>query len=95
MGYIKAEGILPIEIKELIQQYVDGKSIYIPSKSSHRQAWGTGTRMKQELLRRDRQIYEDYLAGSKTEELKAGTSMCTDHSQKDRLIPCGFGFTMM
>ncbi|MCI8644393.1 MAG: hypothetical protein HFG79_13150 [Lachnospiraceae bacterium] len=46
-------------------------------------------------MKRDRQIYEDYLAGSKTEELKAGTSMCTDHSQKDRLIPCGFGFTMM
>lgn len=68
-GYIKAEGILLIEIIELIQQYVDGKSIYIPSKSSHRQAWGTGTRMKQELLRRDRQIYEDYLAGSRTEEL--------------------------
>ena len=28
MGCIKAEGILPIEIIELIQQYVDGKSIY-------------------------------------------------------------------
>ncbi len=78
MGYIKAEGILPIEIKELIQQYVDGKSIYIPSKSSHRQAWGTGTRMKQELLRRDRQIYEDYLAGSRTEELAGKCSILAE-----------------
>ncbi len=69
MGYIKAEEILPIEIIELIQQYVDGESIYIPRKSSHRQAWGTGTQIKQELLRRDRQIYEEYLAGSNTEEL--------------------------
>ena len=69
MGYLKAEEILPMEIIELIQQYVDGESIYIPRKSSHRQAWGTGTKIKQELLRRDRQIYEDYLAGSKTEEL--------------------------
>ena len=95
MGYRRAEEILPNEIIELIQQYVDGTSIYIPRKTSHRQGWGTGTQIRQELSRRDRQIYEDYLAGSKTEELKAGTSMCTDHSQKDRLIPCGFGFTMM
>lgn len=69
MGYIKAEETLPIEIIELIQQYVDGESIYIPRKSSHRQAWGAGTQIKQELLRRDRQIYEEYLAGSNTEEL--------------------------
>lgn len=48
MGYIRAEEILPIEIIELIQQYVDGKNIYIPRKSSHRQAWGTGTQIKQE-----------------------------------------------
>jgi len=26
---------------------------------------------------------------------KADTSMCADQSQKDRIIPCGFGFTMM
>ena len=35
MGYMKAEEILPIEIIELIQQYVDGENIYIPRKSSH------------------------------------------------------------
>ncbi len=29
MGYIKAEEILPVEIIELVQQYVDGESIYI------------------------------------------------------------------
>ncbi len=69
MGYIRAEEILPIEIIELIQQYVDGKNIYIPRKSAHRQAWGAGTQVKQELLRRNEQIYKDYLAGSKASEL--------------------------
>ena len=69
MGYIRAEEILPSEVIELIQQYVDGENIYIPRKSSYRQAWGAGTQIKQELLRRDRQIYKDYLAGSKTSEL--------------------------
>ena len=69
MGYIRAEEILPIEVIELIQQYVDGENIYIPRKASNRQAWGTGTQIKQELLRRDQQIYKDYLAGSKASEL--------------------------
>ena len=69
MGYIRAEEILPIEVIELIQQYVDGENIYIPRKPSNRQAWGAGTQIKQELLRRDQQIYKDYLAGSKASEL--------------------------
>ncbi len=69
MGYIRAEEILPIEVVELIQQYVDGESIYIPRKPSRRQAWGTGTQTKQELLKRDREIYGEYLAGSRTSEL--------------------------
>lgn len=55
MGYIKAEEVLPIEIVELIQQYVDGENIYIPRRAACRQAWGTGTQIKQELLMRDQQ----------------------------------------
>ena len=69
MGYIRAEEILPIEVIELIQQYVDGENIYIPRKSAHRQAWGAGTQIKQELLARNQQIYKDYRAGIKTSEL--------------------------
>jgi len=34
-----------------------------------KQAWGTKTQTKQELLARNQQIYKDYLAGSKTSEL--------------------------
>ncbi len=69
MGYIRAEEILPIEVIELIQQYVDGENIYIPRKPANRQAWGAGTQIKQELWMRNRQIYKDYLAGSKISEL--------------------------
>ena len=69
MGYIRAEEILPIELIELIQQYVDGESIYIPRKAAYRQAWGTSTQTRQELLMRNQQIYEDYLAGIKSADL--------------------------
>ena len=63
MGYIKAEEILPDEIIELIQQYVDGQSIYIPRKAGTRMEWGTGTKIKAELSERNQYIYSDYING--------------------------------
>ena len=69
MGYIRAEEILPIEIIELIQQYIDGTSIYIPRKPQHRQEWGTRTAYKQELQSRNQLIYQDYLSGKTVHKL--------------------------
>lgn len=69
MGYIRAEKILPIEIIELIQQYVDGTNIYIPRKTGNRREWGEGTRIRQELSERNRGIYEDWTAGASISEL--------------------------
>ena len=48
MGYIRAEQILPLELIELIQQYVDGENIYIPRKADSRQEWGAGTSIREE-----------------------------------------------
>ena len=69
MGYRKAEEILPIEIIELIQQYVDGESIYIPRKQANRQDWGSGTGVRRELSLRNQEIYADYIAGGRITEL--------------------------
>ena len=69
MGYIKAEEILPIEVIELIQQYVDGQNIYIPRKDKNRLEWGAGTATRQELYNRNQQIYEDFKDGVKVQEL--------------------------
>ena len=69
MGYMRAEEILPAEIIELIQQYVDGENIYIPRKANKRQAWGTGTKIRRELSERNEAIFRDYLAGRKVAEL--------------------------
>lgn len=32
MGYVKADEVLPLEIIEIIQEYVEGQNIYIPKK---------------------------------------------------------------
>lgn len=69
MGYVKAEEILPIEIIELIQQYVDGQNIYIPRKADSRASWGSGTEIRSELGVRNRRIYVDYTSGKRIPEL--------------------------
>lgn len=69
MSYRKAECILPVEIIELIQNYVDGECIYIPRKKNERKKWGNGTNIRQELQDRNNNIYIDYKKGLKTREL--------------------------
>jgi Mor family transcriptional regulator len=63
MSYIRAEKILPLEIVELIQEYIDGENIYIPKKEGNRQQWGGNTQTRQELKKRNEQIYYDSLQG--------------------------------
>lgn len=69
MSYRKAEHILPAEIIELIQNYVDGECIYIPRKKNERKKWGNGTNIRQELQERNNRIYTDYKNGLKTAQL--------------------------
>uniref|UniRef100_UPI004055D4D0 CD3324 family protein n=1 Tax=Acetatifactor sp. TaxID=1872090 RepID=UPI004055D4D0 len=69
MGYVKAEEILPMEIIELIQEYVDGRNIYIPRKADSRVSWGAGTDTRNELRMRNKKIYADYLSGSTVAKL--------------------------
>lgn len=69
MGYRKAGEVLPMEVIELIQQYVDGENIYIPRKVDNRREWGAKTRIRQELLFRNQEIYRDYRTGIKISEL--------------------------
>ena len=58
MSYLRAEEVLPKELIKTIQQYVNGKAIYIPSLK--RKAWGSGTDTKNFLQERNRRIYEEY-----------------------------------
>lgn len=69
MSYIKAGDVLPEEVIALIQQYVDGVSIYIPRKAENRRTWGCGTDYRAQLARRNREIRAAYENGEKTASL--------------------------
>ncbi len=54
MSYISAEAVLPKELIETIQQYVSGKSIYIPCKE--KKNWGSETKARQFYVERNHEI---------------------------------------
>jgi len=69
VSYQKAINVLPKEIIEVIQNYIDGEYLYIPRKSETKKAWGESTTTRQELKKRNHDIYKDYLRGMGTSVL--------------------------
>lgn len=63
MSYKKATTVLPTDLLEKVQEYIDGECIYIPRISGNKKEWGTTTSTREELKLRNYQIYKDYLAG--------------------------------
>ena len=61
MSHIRAEDILPKELIEHIQQYVSGKSIYIPCKE--KKDWGSQNKTKQYYTKRNHEIYIKHKEG--------------------------------
>ena len=69
MSYQKAQNILPIELLDMLQKYVDGECIYIPRKSSNKKNWGANTTIREEIKIRNSKIYYDYQHGCNFEYL--------------------------
>ncbi|QUG40646.1 hypothetical protein KD050_15260 [Psychrobacillus sp. INOP01] len=63
MSYKKAKNILPAELVQLIQKYVDGEYIYIPRREENKKSWGSSTATRRELELRNSNIYYDHLSG--------------------------------
>ncbi|MFY0517825.1 CD3324 family protein [Lysinibacillus sp. UGB7] len=63
MSYKKAQNLLPAELVELIQNYVDGEYIYIPRREDNKKSWGSSTATRRELAVRNAKIFNDYQTG--------------------------------
>jgi Mor family transcriptional regulator len=63
MSYIKATDVLPEEVLDLIQKYIEGEYIYIPKKECNRKIWGQTTKSKEKTSARNADIYKIYEEG--------------------------------
>ena len=66
MSYINANDILPKELINEIQKYVQGVNLYIPMIFDKKK---TDSEYKKELLDRNMEIYEMFQSGNKVSEL--------------------------
>ncbi len=69
MDYVRAAEVLPQELIEQLQQYVDGAMIYIPKKKEEKKGWGERTATRKELAKRNARIYEESREGRTNKEL--------------------------
>lgn len=69
MKYEKAQNILPEDVIELIQEYIDGGYLYIPRKSSNKKSWGESSGTKKDLKKRNEEIFNKYKDGISVKEL--------------------------
>lgn len=67
MKYEKAQDILPSNIIEILQEYVEGGYIYIPKKN--KKSWGENTNTKRELKKRNEEILIKYSSGKSVKDL--------------------------
>lgn len=57
MRYARAQDLLPAELLDELQKYIDGAYLYIPRRQESRLAWGERTHSKEETAARNRDIY--------------------------------------
>jgi len=63
------EEILPKELLYEVQQYVQGKSVYIPIPKDNRKKWGENTQSKNITSMRNGEIRSAFRNGSTIDEL--------------------------
>ena len=80
MSYISAEEVLPKELIETIQQYVSGKTIYIPSKEKC--VWGSRTNTRQYYKTRNYEICKRHREGVPVDVLACEYSLSVKSIQR-------------
>ncbi len=69
MKYLNAAEILPDELIEKLQDYIQGDYLYIPAKKGQRKNWGERSGYRSEIDKRNNKILDAYASGTAIEEL--------------------------
>lgn len=69
MSYINAEEVLPKDLIEEIQKYIDGQLMYIPRKNKNALSWGEKNGTKEKLAERNQMIVNRFYSGETITEL--------------------------
>ncbi|WP_282942269.1 CD3324 family protein [Paenibacillus sp. RC67] len=69
MRYINANEILPKELVEKLQDFVQGEYVYIPAIKDQHKNWGELSGFREEIDKRNSEIIQAYTSGNSIQEL--------------------------
>lgn len=69
MGYKTAKDVLPEELLQAIQEYVDGEYLYVPRREGCQRNWGETTASRQITRCRNAEIRRCYQGGASVRQL--------------------------
>ena len=84
MGYIRAEDVLPFEVLTLVQEFIDGQTLYVPKKDATRNTWGSVSGTREYLEHRNAQICIERGEGSSVPVL--AEKYCLSEKSIQRII---------
>lgn len=82
MEYQNAKQVLPPDLIAAIQDYVQGKMIYIPRKEKVKTGWGEKSGTKEALRRRNQEIVRRRQAGDRIEDIASRFYLSQDSIRK-------------
>ncbi|MET3847340.1 CD3324 family protein [Paenibacillus sp. OAE614] len=82
MKYVSASGILPEQLLQEIQKYVQGRTIYIPSREDGRKKWGQLSGQRDYLRKRNLEIRQSFRKGIGVEQLSQSYCLAEETIRK-------------
>ena len=79
--YKNAKDVLPDDLLEAVQRYLQGEMLYVPVKGPRR-PWGERTGARKDLAQRNQQIRALYVKGRSVEELASTFHLSVETIQK-------------
>ncbi|WP_077610075.1 CD3324 family protein [Clostridium sp. Marseille-P2415] len=69
MKYLNAALILPKDLVEELQKYIQGSYLYIPAQKDQHKKWGELSGFRTELKQRNLKIRQEFSSGTSMEDL--------------------------
>ena len=69
MGYKNGKDVLPCELLQELQKYIQGELIYIPKEDNTRAKWGENNGTRKLIRKRNQEIHRLYVKGLQVQDL--------------------------
>lgn len=82
MGYKNGKDVLPCDLLQELQKYIQGELIYIPKEDNTRAKWGENNGTRKLIKKRNQEIHRLYRKGLQVEDLVSRYHLSEDSIRK-------------